>query len=90
VIRGEHAVRGFRNADIRRHIYPHKPSDPAAICRHTARVSRLLQRLRVHGLIAKIPRCRRYRVTSLGYSLMAAAVHLRQEGTLLALASQPP
>ncbi len=42
-----------------------------------AQVSRLLHRLHVYGLVAKIPRSRRWRVTALGHRVMAAALTLR-------------
>ena len=37
-------------------------------------VSRLIVKLRGHGLVAKIPRARRYRVTPYGQRVMTAAV----------------
>ena len=43
-----------------------------------AQVSRLLHRLHVYGLAAKIPRSRRWRVTAFGHRVMAASVRLRQ------------
>jgi len=36
-----------------------------------------LQLLRAHGLIAKLPHTRRYRVTERGFAFMSAAIHLR-------------
>ena len=45
--------------------------------RRTAQVSRLLHLLRAHGLIAKIPRAHRYRVTTKGEALMNAALYAR-------------
>src|SRR5262245_16082464 len=41
-------------------------------------VSRLLHRLRMYGLIAKIPRSRRWRVTAFGHRAMGASVRPRQ------------
>ena len=43
-----------------------------------ARQARLLHRLHVYGLIAKIPRSRRWRVTAFGHRAMGASVRLRQ------------
>jgi hypothetical protein len=74
VMRGEHSITGFRNRDVRRQLHP-AASDP----RQSARVSRALKRLHIHGLIAKIPRSRRWRVTDAGNLLMSAAVRLREE-----------
>lgn len=79
VLHGDHLIRGFRNGDIARKLLAEYPKDPAARRRQSARVSRLLQRMRAHGLIAKFPRSRRYRVTTQGSALMSAAVHLREE-----------
>ena len=45
----------------------------------SSQVSRLVKRLHLRGLVAKIPRTRRWRVTPLGYAVMGAAVHLREE-----------
>ena len=44
----------------------------------SAQVSRLLHRLHVHGLVARIPRSRRWRVTAFGHGVMGAAIKLRQ------------
>jgi hypothetical protein len=43
----------------------------------SAQVS-LLHRLRVYGLVAKIPRSRRWRVTAFGHRVMGTSVRLRQ------------
>lgn len=82
VQRGEHHLQGFRNADLRQRLYPHAPADPTARRRLSARVSRILQRLRAHGLIRAFAGCRRYRVTSLGLAIMSAAIHLHEHGIL--------
>lgn len=75
---GEHALHGFTNRDlrdklaasvVRLHLDPKKAS---------SQVSRLLHRLHVYGLIAKIPRSRQWRVIPFGNSAMAAAVRLRE------------
>ena len=73
VIRGEHALMGFRNQDIRRHLFT-TPRTPDLQRRQANRVSRLLKRLHTHQLIAKIPRSRRWRVTKAGASTMTAAL----------------
>ena len=43
-----------------------------------AGVTRLIQLLRAHGLVAKIPRTRRYRVTAAGEQLMGAAIQVKE------------
>lgn len=73
VTRGEHALMGFRNRDIRKHLFP-SPHNPDQQRRQANRVSRLLSRLHSHRLIAKIPRSRRWRVTRTGQLVMTAAL----------------
>ena len=42
-------------------------------------VSRLIVKLRGHGLIAKVPRARLYRPTRYGYRVMTAALQLHDD-----------
>jgi hypothetical protein len=77
VLRGEHFLRGFRNQDLAKELYRNETRNPAERRRRGQRVTRLLQLLRAHGLVAKIPRSRRYRVTAQGASLMIAAIYVR-------------
>ena len=57
--------------------------DPSAFRLHddprkrSAQVSRLLHRLHVYRLVAKIPRSRRWRVTDFGWRVMSTALQLR-------------
>jgi hypothetical protein len=77
VMRGEHAVHGFTNRDLRDKLGLSGlclPDDPKKC---SAQVTRMLHRLHVYALIAKIPRSRRWRVTRLGYRVMSAAFHIR-------------
>jgi hypothetical protein len=75
VLRGEHALMGFRNRDVRQRLYA-ATHDPVRQRGQSARVSRQLKILNAHALIAKIPRSRRWRVTRKGHALMAATVKL--------------
>ena len=77
-MRGEHRLRGFRNCDLRRRLYPNDANDPAERRRRCARVTRLIQLLRAHGLAAKLPHTRRYRVTTAGERLMGAATQVKE------------
>jgi hypothetical protein len=77
VLRGEHHINGFRNRDVRAILFPQRTRDVAEQRRRTAHVSRLLHLLRAHGLIAKVPRSHRYRVTAKGEALMGAAIYAR-------------
>jgi hypothetical protein len=76
-LRGEYLVRGFRNGELGEQLFGPKPDDPLARRRRCGRVSRYLSLLRAHGLLAKIPRSRRYRVTATGQRFMSTALHLR-------------
>ena len=77
---GEHCLRGFTNRDIRAQLKSTRllracADDPK---KASARVSRSFRRLHAHGLIAKIPRTRRWRVTNYGRNVMATSLYLRE------------
>jgi hypothetical protein len=73
IARGEFAISGFRNADIRRRLYPTATNlHPLEQRRLSSKVTRLLRLLRAHGLIQKIQKTSRYRLTTLGHTLTAA------------------
>jgi hypothetical protein len=78
VLRGEHRLRGFRNSDLCRRLYARPSADPVERRRRSARVTRLIQLLRAHGLVAKLPRTRRYRLTRAGELLMSAAIKVKE------------
>ena len=78
-LRGEHAVRGFRNGELAQLLFGPNPDDPGERRRQCGRVSRRISLLRAHGLVAKFPRSRRYRVTESGQRFMSTAIHLRTE-----------
>ena len=77
VLRGEHAVRGFRNGELAERMFGSKPKDSVERRRRCGRVSRRISLLRAHGLVAKVPRSRRYRVTSSGQRFMSTAIQIR-------------
>lgn len=79
VLRGEHFLHGFRNEQIRAALYGTLPKDTVTARRQRSRVTRLLQRLHTHHLIAKIPRTRRWRPSSKGQNLMATTLHYHHE-----------
>lgn len=60
--RAEWTVTGLRNADLRAALEQHLPSSMSAR-QASEKISRTLRLLRAHGLLAKIPRSHRYRVT---------------------------
>jgi hypothetical protein len=79
VLSGDHLLRGFYNAEIREDLW--------GLCRDTQErrrkataVTRMLKRLHVRGLVAKIPRTRRWRITARGQSLLGAIVQLHYYG----------
>jgi hypothetical protein len=73
VLDGDHIARGFRNKDIRAALYG--GAAPKSV-RHSAAVGRLVKRLHVRRLVAKIPHTRRWRVTETGRHLLSLAVQL--------------
>jgi hypothetical protein len=77
VLRGEHAVRGFRNGELALHLFGSRPEDPLERRRRCGRVSRRIRLLRAHGLVAKYPRSRRYRVSISGHRFMTTAIQIR-------------
>jgi hypothetical protein len=78
VARGEHALHGFRNHDIRERLFG-STVDAADQPRQRNRVSRLLRILRAHGLVAKVPRSRRWRVTDHGRTILTITLNLHPD-----------
>ena len=68
LLQGEHNIQGFRNLDLRRQL-PYY---------NAGQMSRLLKRLRVHGLIKRIGRTYKYYVTRLGRCTLLAGMEIRQ------------
>jgi hypothetical protein len=69
VLEGDHMAQGFRNKDIRAALHGDASADRPRQ-RHSAAVGRLLKRLHVRGLVVKVPRTRRWRVTDKGRRLL--------------------
>ena len=77
---GEHSLRGFTNRDIRSQLAKTRSlrwcaDDPK---KASAKLGRCFRRLHAHGLIAKIPRTRRWRVTAYGHQAMGTSLYLRE------------
>ena len=70
--RGEFALNGFRNRDIRDALYGPAGDDAPQMRRQSAAVSRRLRLLRAHGLIVKVQKSHRYQLTNRGGQLVAA------------------
>jgi DNA-binding HxlR family transcriptional regulator len=67
LLRGEFSIGGFTNQDLRR--CPGKNS---------GQITRLLKRLRVHGLIKKVSRHYKYYLTELGRQVVTMTLKLRE------------
>ena len=77
VLRGDHRLNGFRNSHLANQLFPKPATSLQERRRRTAQVSRKLQLLRAHGLIAAVPHSYRYQITSKGEELMNAAIYVR-------------
>ena len=88
VNRGEFALNGFRNRDLRARLYS-PTKDKQKQQKQMTAVGRRLQLLRDHGLIAKVPKTHRYVVTEKGRNIITALLTARQASTekLTALAA---
>ena len=88
VNRGEFAINGFRNRDVRVHLYG-VTDDKRKERKEMAAVGRRLRLLRGHGLIAKVSKTHRYVVTKKGRRIITALLAARQASTekLTALAA---
>ena len=79
VLDGNHLLRGFRNTDIRETLFGESESLQERR-RQSAAVGRLLKRLHVRGLIAKVPRSRRWQVSRPGHQVLQAVMQLYHRG----------
>jgi len=66
VSRGEFAINGFRNRDLRAIFFPRAAKSPQETRSRSAWVSRKLRLMRAHGLITKITGTHRYQLTVSG------------------------
>ena len=78
VMNGDNIAFGFQNRDIRKQLFEPAESKKHAL-RLSAGTSRLLKKMQMHGLIAKIPRSRRWRATQKGWQTMGAAVEIFEQ-----------
>jgi hypothetical protein len=72
VSRGEFAINGCRNRDLRAIFFPRPAQSPHEARRRSAWVSRKLRLLRAHGLITKITSTHRYQLTASGRKVTTA------------------
>jgi hypothetical protein len=76
--RGEFAITGFRNRDLRAILCGPAPDNDVETRRQCGRMTRQLQRLRAHGLIRKIPKSHRYKITDRGRLLATAVQYIHE------------
>lgn len=74
VARGEFAINGFRNRDLRILLYG-ATENKSEQRRRSSRVTRQMRLLRAHGLIRKIPHTHRYVLTPKGRVITAATIN---------------
>lgn len=74
IVRGEFTISGLRNRNLR-----------TLLKKSGGQVSRLLKRLRLHGLIKKVGRTYKYYLTRAGQAVTSAALRLRETLVLPAL-----
>jgi hypothetical protein len=77
VNRGEFALNGFRNRDIRQHLFP-GPCRADQMHRRVGLISRRLRLLRAHRLIQKVTGTHRYILTPRGRATITALLSARQ------------
>lgn len=78
VNRGEFAINGFRNRQLRGLLFPKAPRDAVEQRRQSAAITRKLRLLRAHGLIHKVPKSHRYQLSPQGRKIINALLAARQ------------
>jgi hypothetical protein len=74
LLSGEFALNGFRNRDFCAKLYPSPATSDIERRQRCTRVSRLITKLRGHGLITKVKDTRLYRITKLGSQALFAVI----------------
>ena len=72
--RGENAINGFRNHDLRRWLYGESNEAGDERKNLSGRTTRRIRLLRAHGLIRKVPRSNRYVLTQKGHKFSCALI----------------
>jgi hypothetical protein len=78
LLSGDHILHGFTNGDLRDKLRTTQFRLRDHAKTRSSQVSRLLHRLHVYGLVAKIPHSRRWRVSAWGYRILSASIRLRE------------
>lgn len=80
VNRGEFAINGFRNRDLRALLFA-KAKDKTQERKRSSAITRKLRLLRAHGLVHKVPKTHRYQLSPLGTDVINALLTARQAST---------
>ena len=78
VLDGAHSINGFRNKDVRNQLFGDTRS-AKELKKMSSKITRIIRKLRVHGLISKIPRSTRYKVTEKGYRILSASLRMKKK-----------
>ncbi|HEV3443681.1 MAG TPA: hypothetical protein VG099_03505 [Gemmataceae bacterium] len=81
VNRGEFAINGFRNRDLRKMLFTNTAKDQAEQRQQSAAITRKIRLLRAHGLIHKVPKTHRYQLSPHGRDVINALLTARQAST---------
>lgn len=81
ISRGEFALNGFRNRDLRRLLFDDAAAAKPEQRRHAAAVSRKLALLRAHRLIRKVPGTHRYHLSNQGRRIVTGLITARNAST---------
>jgi hypothetical protein len=81
VNRGEFAINGFRNRDLRKLLFAKPAKDDAEQRQQSAAITRKIRLLRAHGLIHKVPKTHRYQLSPHGRDVINALLTARQAST---------
>jgi len=79
VLDGKFIAFGFQNRDIRQMMWD-APQTKKQKDRLSVKTGRLLKKLQMHGLIAKVPRSRRWKVTTEGRRIMQTSLMFYNQG----------
>ena len=75
ISQGKYLIKGFTNRDIRAELFSTKPDTK----KQSGKTSRLLRKLREHGMIKKIPHSQRYLLTSNGRRITGALIETKRK-----------
>ena len=81
VNRGEFAIHGFRNRDLRKLLFTKPAKDEREQRQQSGAITRKLRLLRAHGLIHKVTKTHRYQLSPHGRDVINALLTARQAST---------